>query len=318
MPSNKKPETEQKNTEKTTKDYKTRIRRLGYKDKKKSVKINEPIPSSLSILMASIKHVWLNKKLFFGIMIVYSLLYLLLVKGLATNFQLPDTKQAITDAGTGLDTLTTGSVLLGSLVGTIGSTSSESAAVYQVVLFIFISLVLIWSLRQTYGKGIKIKVRQSFYSSMYPLVQYILVWLVVSIQLIPAVIGLTLYGIVSSNGIAVGALENILWLILTAILIGLSVFYVSSSLFASYIVTLPDMTPMLALKKAKKVVKFRRFAIIRKLLFFPFVAGIITVLIFFPLVLYLTVLAEVLFIVFTILLILLGHSYFYNLYKKLL
>lgn len=295
-----------------------RVRKLAYKDKKKSVKINEPIPSSFKILKASIKQVWLNKKLFLGIMLVYTLIYLLLVKGLAANFQLPDTKQALKEAGDTGGNLTVGAALLGSLVGTVGSTSSESAAVYQIFLFIFISLVLIWSLRQTYSNNSKVTIRQSFYSSMYPMVQYILVWLVICIQLIPALIGITVYNIVSANGIAVGPIENILWLSLTIIMVSISIFFVSSSLFATYIVSLPNMAPLSSLRKAKKLVKFRRFAIIRKALFFPLIVGILTLLVFFPLVIYVTAIAEVLFIIYTILLILFGHSYFYNLYKKLI
>lgn len=295
-----------------------RIRRLNYKDKKKSVKINEPIPSSFKILVSALKHIWQNKKLFIGIMLVYALLYVLLVKGVATSFKLPDTKQAIEDAGVTSGKLAIGSVLVGSLFGNIGSTPSESAAVYQIFLFIFISLVLVWTLRQTYSSRAKITVRQAFYSSTFPLVQYLLVWLVICLQLIPALIGIAIYSIVSSNGIAVGVFENILWLTLMILFVGVSVFWVSSSLFATYIVSLPEMTPLISLRKAKKVVKFRRFAIIRKIVFFPVLVGLISIAIFLPLVIYLPIIAEVLFIVYIVFLILIGHAYFYNLYKKLI
>ena len=296
----------------------SRTRKLDYKSKKKSVKINEPIPSSFSILVLALKHIWRNKKLFIGILIVYAVLYMILVRGLAANFKLPDTKQAVEDAGGDLDVITLGTVLFGSLVGTAGSTQSESAAVYQVLLFILLSLVLIWALRQTYATTAKIKVKQAFYSSMYPLIQYILVWILISLQLLPALIGISLYSIVSSNGIAVGTLENILWIMLAIIFTSISIFFVSSSLFATYIVALPNMTPMLAIKKASIIVKFRRFAVIRKVIFFPIFTSLFALLIFLPLVVYLTFFAEIFFMVFLLALILVGHAYFYNLYRKLM
>lgn len=305
-------------TKKNEKKASSRVRKLDYKSKKKSVKINEPIPSSFVILKSAISHVWRNKKLFAGIIFVYAILYLLLVKGLAANFQLPDTKEAIEEAGGDVDPITLGTVLFGSLVGTASSTQSESSAVYQVFLFILISLVLIWALRQTYEGSPKIKVKQAFYSGMYPLIQYILVWLLIILQLIPALIGVSVYSIVSSNGIAVGPIENILWAALALLLVSVSVFFVSSSLFATYIVALPKMTPMLAIRKASLIVKFRRFSVIRKVIFFPIVVLILSLVIFLPLVIYLTLLAEVLFVVFLFVLILMGHAYFYNLYRKLI
>lgn len=307
-----------RNTDRVTAKKTSRVRKLAYKDKKKSVKVNEPIPSSFKILVKSFNHVWRNRRLFIGIMLIYTFLYLLLVRGLATNFQLPDTKQAIDNAGIDADSLTLGVTLLGTMFGSVGTTSSESAAVYQVFLFIFISLVLVWTLRQTYNSSSRVGVKQSLYSSMSPLVQYIIVWLAICLQLLPALIGISIYSIVSANGIAVGFLENAMWLVFMSVFVMISIFMFSSSLFATYIVSLPGMTPLAALRKAKLLVKFRRFAIIRKAVFIPFLILILSMLVFFPLVIYLPILAEVLFLIYTILLILFGHSYFYNLYKSLI
>lgn len=299
-------------------DAKSRVRKLDYKSKKKSVKINEPIPSSFAILVLSIRQLWTNKRLFSGILLIYSLLYIFLVKGLAANFQLDTTRQALEDAGSNLDTWSLGTTLFGSLVGNSSTASSESAAVYQVFIFILVSLVIIWSLRQTYETNNKIKVKQAFYSSSYPLIQYSLVWILITIQLLPALIGVGVYSIVSANGIAVGAIENILWAAFAFILFGVSVYFVSSSIFATYIVALPKMTPMMAIRKARLIVKFRRFTIIRKLVFFPVLVSLIAIVIFLPLVIYVTVLAEALFLVFVLLLMLVGHAYAYNLYRKII
>lgn len=296
-----------------------RVRRLDYKSKKKAVRYSEPIAGSFRLFARSIKHLWLNKRIFLWLLLVYGVLYMLFVKGLATNFQLGETRTQLEEAaGSELGALEMGAILFGTLVGVSGSVPSDSAAVYQTVLFVVLSLAVIWTLRQTYQSPKKLKVSTVFYSSMSPLVPYVLTWLVVLLQLIPALTGIFLYSIVVANGIAVGWVEQVLWLVLLFAFIGVSIFMISSSLFATYIAALPDMRPMVALKKAKSLVKFRRFLIIRKLVFLPFILIVLLGLVFFPLVLYAAVVAEVLFLIVSLLLLFILHTYVYMLYREML
>ncbi|MCA9348381.1 hypothetical protein KC867_03150 [Candidatus Saccharibacteria bacterium] len=295
----------------------SRVRKLTYKDKKKSVKVNEPIPSAFRLLRLSLGHLWRVKVQFAGIMVIYGLLYMLLVKGFATGFNLSEVKQTVMDTGESTDGATLGLALVVSMFSSIGAVSSESAGLYQMFLIIFISLVIIWSLRRTYDGVSKITVKQAFYSSSYPLVQYILVVIILCLQLLPALAGLLVYSLVSSNGLAVGNIENVFWLVFLLIFCSWSIFLISSSLFATYIVTLSDMTPLKSLRTAKRLVKFRRFAVIRKLLFLPLFLFVFALVSFLPLALYVPVIAEVLFVIFSILMVLIGHSYVYHLYKKL-
>lgn len=296
-----------------------RVRKLNIKQKKKVVKKAKTVPGSFRLFASALRHVWVNKRLFGSILLVYAALYLVLVKGLATGFQLTKTREAIeTAAGEGVGSWDTASTLFGELIGTAGSASGEAAGVYQVILFVLMSLVIIWTLRQTFDKRQKLGLRAVFYQSMYPLIPYILVGLVLLLQLIPALIGITLYGIVVGNGIAATVLEQILWFLLLVMTFGISIYLLSSSVFASYIVTLPGMTPMTALRSASKLVRFRRFLVIRKALFFPAIVGLIMALIFMPLVLYATAVAEATFLIFILLLLLFTHSYFYVLYRELL
>lgn len=304
---------------KTNTSPKKRVRKLNYRAKKKAVRQSKLIPSGFRLLRVTLRHIWSNKKLFGGILLVYALLYLLLVKGLAANFRLGETREALEEAlGDNLDAPVLGLALMGALVGTAGTTAGEAAGVYQTLLFIIMSLAIIWSLRQTFEARKNLRLRTVFYTAMYPLIPYVLVWLVIMLQLLPALAGITVYGIVSTNGIAINAFEQIAWFLFMLTLVGLSVFWVSSSVFASYIVTLPGMTPMLALKKAKALVKFRRFVILRKFLLLPLVITLVMLLIFLPLVLYVTVLAEVLFLVFFLAAVLFAHAYFYVLYREMM
>lgn len=296
----------------------SRVRRLNIKQKKKVIKHSVEVRGSFRLFGSALQHIWANKKLFALILLIYGALYFVLVKGVSTGFNLSETRQTIEESSSTSGTLDTVSTLMTELVNSASATSSETASVYQSILFVLISLVVIWALRQTFDGRKKVTVKEVFYNSMYPLVQYILVLLVMVLQMLPALIGVGLYGIVVGNQIATHPIEQIMWFLFFMILFSTSVYMLSSSIFASYIVTLPGMKPMEALRSARKLVRFRRFLVIRKVLFLPLVIGLLLFVIFLPLVLYATTLAEVIFLVFALLLILLSHAYFYVLYRELM
>lgn len=296
-----------------------RVRRLTIKQKKTVKKASIKVPGSFRLFGRAWQHMWRHKKLFGGILAIYALLYIVLVKGLATNFQLSATRDSIEAAVEGgLGNVEMASALFGALIGTAGTTSGDSAGVYQLILFVVVSLSIIWALRQTIGGRTSPKIRQAFYNGPSQVVPYVLVLLVVMLQMIPALIGVTLYSIVTGNGIAVGFFEQAVWLILLLAFVSASFFFISSSLFATYIVALPGMTPLQALRSARQLVRHQRWLVMRKVLFLPVMISIIMLLIFMPLVLFAPVIAEVLFLIFILLLLLFSHSYLYILYRELM
>src|SRR5690606_30124855 len=141
---------------------------------------------------------------------VYGILYFLLVKGLAANFNLTETRDSLQETmGSDVGSLQMAGSLFSALISGAGTASGEAAGVYQTVLFVVMSLVIIWALRQTFDGKSHPTLRQAFYSGPGQLVPYILVLLVIVLQLLPALIGVTIYSLVVSNGIAVGAVEQI-------------------------------------------------------------------------------------------------------------
>lgn len=93
---------------------------------------------------------------------------------------------------------------------------------------------------------------------------------------------------------------------------------ISSSIFALYVVTLPEMTPIRALRSAKGLVQFRRWTVMRKILFLPFIICVVGIIIMLPVILLLTPAAEVIFLLLTALVLPVIHSYVYSLYRELL
>jgi sterol desaturase/sphingolipid hydroxylase (fatty acid hydroxylase superfamily) len=144
------------------------------------------------------------------------------------------------------------------------------------------------------------------------------VLLVIGLQLIPLIIGSTLYSLVIGNAIAVTLVEKLFWLVIFIALACLSLYFLSSSILAVYIVTLPEMPPLKALRSARELVKGRRLQVIRKVLWLPILLLLASSLIMLPIILWLTALAQVVFFILSMLVLIVVHTYMYSLYRELL
>lgn len=277
-----------------------------------------PLPKARKLFRASLGLLWQHKKLFGGIIVIYGLLNILLVRGLSGSSNLSDLKGTLDSVFHGVGgKLASSATSFVYLLGTSGSGNTATSGVYQSVLLIICSLAFIWALRQVLAKH-QVRIRDSFYQGMYPLVPFLLLFLVIGLQLLPLVIGGGLYSTVIGNGIAVHAYEKAFWLVL---FIGLGLWslrMITGSLFALYIVTLPDMTPLSALRSAKQLVYGRRLLIWRKLIYLPVILLILAAIIEFPLILFVTPLAAWVFFGLSMVALAVVHSYLYNLYRELL
>jgi len=279
---------------------------------------NKQLPKARHLLKASLSHLWRYKKVFLGITAVYLMGTVLLVKGLESTTELELIKEDIESVLTGTTgQLATGFALYGLLLGSVSAASSETASTYQAILLVLVSLALIWALRQTHSAK-KVGVRESFYKGMYPLVPFVAILFVIGLQSIPLAIGNWLFSVTVVAGLATTSLEQWLWGIFCFLLALLTVYMVCSSLFALYVSTLPDMTPLKALRSTRELVRYRRWEIIRKVLFLPLVLLIVTAVIMIPAILIITPLAEWLFFVLSMALLAVAHSYLYSLYRELL
>ncbi len=153
---------------------------------------------------------------------------------------------------------------------------------------------------------------------MYPVIPTLLVLMVILLQFVPLLIGSSLYNIVVTTGIAVNGAEKFLWAVLFFLTALLSVYMVTSSIFALFIVTLPDMTPMVALRSARQLVLHRRWSVMRKVLFLPIVLLLIGAALIIPLIIFATPIAVGAFYIFSMLCLATVHSYLYTLYRELL
>lgn len=297
-----------------------RIKQANYKSFRLQKRIKHPVqlPSAYRLFRQTAATLWSNKKLFGGLTLVYGLLNLVLVQGLTGGTDVSELKSLLGEIFTGnTGQLAAGIGVFAVLIGSAGNASSELAGAYQMFLGLITTLAVIWALRQVLA-GNKVRIRDSYYRGMYPLVPFILVLFVIGLQMVPLLIGASLYSIVTTGGIAIYAAEKFIWALLYGLLALLSLYLVTSSLFALYIVTLPDMTPLRALRSARELVRYRRWTVLRKLLALPPVLLVASGFVMVPIIIWLTPLAEWVFFVLTMLSLIITTAYIYHLYRELL
>lgn len=275
------------------------------------------LPGSFKILKGSLGVLRRNWKVFGGIVLIYGLLNILLVQSF-NGGDLDNTKTMLDGLNTGqLGQIASALALFVYMAGASGNTTSDVAGAYQLALSVTVSLAIIWTLRQAYAQK-KVRIRDSFYRGMYPLVPFLLVLLVVTIQLAPIIIGGFLYNLVRTNGIAVGGAEVILWGFLFFLLALLTLYMLCSSLLALYIVCLQDMQPMAALRAARDLVRYRRWTIMRRIIFLPVFLLVGAIVLIIPAIFLATPVAGVLFFLLSMAGLPIIHSYMYRLYRELL
>lgn len=301
-----------------------RVKQSTYKSFRFSKRIHQPKPpimGSFRLFVASIRLLVKKWKLFGGIIGIYFVLTVMLVKGFGSGSNLVQLKDSISGAihGNGVQQLVNGVTLFGVLLGNANTTPSDVASAYQSMLLIIMSLVLIWALRQCMGsKQVKVAVHDAFYKGLYPLVPVLLVMCVIGLQTLPMVFANFVYSTIFPAGLAVTPIEKGLWGMLLGLLVLLTFYMVTSSIFALYIVTLPNVRPMQALRSARELVRHRRFMVMRKLLFLPAALLVLAAVIVVPIIVLSAGLAEWVFFMLSMLGLAMFHSYVYHLYRELL
>ena len=278
----------------------------------------KPLPKARVLFVVVLKQLWVHRLLFGGIVLIYGLLNILLVRGLSGSSDVTNLKSALDGVTHGFGGRVTNSfTTFLTLLTTSGSGDTATSGVYQSVLLIICSLAFIWALRQTLAKNM-VRVRDGFYQGMYPLVPFVLTFMLLGVQLLPFGIGAGLYSVVIGNGIAIHIWEKALWLLLFVGLAAWSLRMITASIFALYIATLPDMTPMRAYRSARELVYGRRLLVWRKLIFLPVMLLLLAVLIELPLIFFVTPVAEWVFFGLSMAALPVVHSYLYGLYREML
>lgn len=271
-------------------------------------------PSAPSLIWQSLCLWRRHWRLLGGIYIVYAALNWLLASGyssLAHSFdgfknsldQLSDSRQ-FSHALDGF----------GSLFNSFGA-KSDANLMLQVLLMLLFSLAIIWSLRQLLARkpaGLK----QAFYRSMSPLVPFVLVFGLILLELLPMAISVAIFDAILASG--AGSLAAIVTGAAMAGLSLLSLYWLTASIFALYIVSLPDMQPVAALRSAANLVRGRRLKIFSRLVSLFLLAILVMAVTVVPLIIWADIFVVPVYFGLSLLAVLFVHTYLYNFYRKLL
>lgn len=289
-----------------------------FKLTKKRIKQPKPLVSPIKLIRDTFAGILSNKKYFGGVSLIYAATSFVLIQGFGSTFNISETKQQLQEVlGDSGERLSTSFALFQYLVGDFSSQSVDTSGTYQIVLTLVTMLATIWLARHI-AAGDKPQLRDAYYKGMYPIIPFLLVMLVIGIQLLPAVVGNFIYATVIGQGLAVTGLEKVIWLLLFLLLSLLSLYMITSSVFALYISTLPDTRPIQALRSARDLVMHRRLGIAARIILLPIILTVIALVVFIPLLMIAPVLVEPLFLVGTAIGLVFSTLYNYNLYRSLL
>lgn len=289
-----------------------------FKLQKRITQTGPALPSAYALFKQALDVLKRNWKVFLGITLWYGLVNIILVQSLSSGVNVDQARNSFEGMVDGsLGHIAAGAASFVYLLGVSGNSAGSLAGSYQLIWIIITSLAFIWTLRQAYNDT-KVRIRDGFYRGMYPLIPFVFILIIIAVQLSPMIIGGSLFSSSASTGLTSSFVDTFVWSAIFLFLTTFSLYLISASLFALYIVSLPDMTPLAALRSAKQLVANRRWTVMRKILFLPFALLILGALVVVPFILFLPIVASWLLFLLLMICIPVMHSYLYALYRALL
>lgn len=231
---------------------------------------------------------WESRRLFVWVVIVYALLSGLLV-GLASQDTYTTLSTTLRDTSGEIFTGNWGEIgkagllFATSVTGSLTATPTEAQQIYAGLIALLIWLTTVWLLRATKA-GQRPRFRDGLYNSGAPIVPTAAVLLALILQLVPAALAVIAFSAAMSTGFLAGGVEGMIFTVVATLLIILSTYWVTSTLIALIVVTLPGMYPLRALKTAGDLVIGRRLRILLRWLWLALLILVVWALVMIPII----------------------------------
>lgn len=232
---------------------------------------------------------WTQKKTFGLFVLLYALLYAVLV-GVTSQEAYSSLSGTLQDAGTELmggdftAVTQAGLVFVSIAASGIGSPTDSAQQVFTVLLLLLAWLTIVWLLRKQLA-GHAVKLRDGLYNSGAPLFATMVVAGLIVLQLLPVGLAIIGYSAATASGLLAGGVEAMLFWVAAGLLAILSLYWITSSLLALVVVTLPGMYPIKAMRTAGKLVLGRRVKILLRWLWMFVVVVVGWALVLLPIIL---------------------------------
>ena len=202
---------------------------------------------------------------------LYAVLSMLLTTVLSQDTYL-QVKEVVDEAnedgflGTVLPVMTIFFSVLGSQVtgGGVTVSAGSQQQIIAVLIGLYAWLTAVWLLRAMMA-GKQPKLRDGLYSAGAPVIALGVLAVILLVQLLPAAIALIVYGAADGSGLLDQTAALMLAGGATGLVAVLSLFWITSTIIAMVIVTLPGMYPMKALRLAGDIAVGRRIRILLRL-----------------------------------------------------
>ncbi len=247
---------------------------------------------------------------------LYGAFYFIVVSGI-TAIDVDQLTSFIEETfGAEINSVGTSIILTGAIFG-LSSEFSQVSGLLTTFLFIVNSLAMIWVLRHIWLKK-AVSVKDAYYQGMYPLIPFLLILGVMFLQIIPFTAGSYIMSTIFANEIAVSLFEKGLVVGFFIFSLLVSAYLLTGSLLSLYLVTIPDMTPMRALRTAKEVLKRRRLLVLQRILVFSIGSLIVAFLTLLAAVILFAPLAPILVTLLAVFALPWGHSFMFILYRHII
>jgi len=248
------------------------------------------LPGYWSFLFLVWRTLWKNWRLFGGLAVVY-IAATIIVSGFGQQQSYGNLVDALKSSSGDLfkgnfGAIGQAGILLAASVSsglTPDVTQAQSVIGALIVLFGWLSTV--WLLRNTLA-GHTPRLRDGLYNSGSPVLATALVSFILLVQMLPSAIAIIIYTAANASGMLDGGVSAMLIWASVVLLVLLSVYWVTSSLLALVIVTLPGMYPLRAIRAAGDLVVGRRLRFLFRIIWMVIAVVVVWLIIMIPIILF--------------------------------
>lgn len=214
-----------------------------------------------------LRMLWNRKWLYVRFILVFLVLSVIFIGALQAE-NISSVNETIDSATTGNDVLgpvTRAVVTVGSsFSGALNNNLSDAQYIYVSILFVIGMLTIVWLLRHQLA-GKKLTLRDGLYSAAAPIMAEYVLLIIGIIQLIPAALVLLFYVSATTGGLLNGGIETAMFSLAILLVVVLTLYFMTTTLFAMFIATIPGTHPLRAYKTARKIVAGQRLRLLLRL-----------------------------------------------------
>lgn len=247
------------------------------------------LPGYISFSAYVVRTLYAHKKLFVGLALFYAVLGGLLV-GVASQETYSQLTELLDETGANIFSGGWGAIgqattlFIATASGGITPSLTEAQQIYSGIILLLTWLATVWALRAILAGSVP-SLRAVLYNSGAPIIGTGLVMLAALFQLLPIALAI----VVVNAAIATGMFDSPTMSMLISLAAGglslLSVYWITSTIMALVVVTLPGMYPWQAIRTAGDLVIGRRLRILLRLLWMMLVSAVVVTAIVLPVIL---------------------------------